>query len=160
MPEHILKYMDMEFYNVDIMARFMISLLLIASICLCGCTQKEEEKAAVYTDPGYPNTYFAHPVLGWYLNKTADVYETQGESAAFLFYSSDPLLSTHEGTLKLKIRTIENDQEDLEILRGLGIDILTVSADGTTIVCYAPVSSLQDLGKLDFVKDVSSEKQE
>lgn len=138
----------------------MISLLFIAAICLSGCIQEEEEKAATYTDPGYPNTYFAHPVLGWYLNKTAYVYETQGNSAAFLYYTSDPLLSTHEGNLKLKIRTLENDPENLEVLRGLGIDILTVSADGTTIVCYAPVSSLQDLGKLEFIKDVSSEKEE
>ena len=144
------------------MSKLVISLLLIAAICLCGCIQKEEEKgkAVVYTDPGYPNTYFAHPVLGWYLNKTAHIDETQGGAVAFLFYTSDPLLSTHEGNLKLKIRTLENKPENLEVLRGLGIDILTVSADGTTIICYAPTSSLHDIGKLDFVKDVSSEKQE
>jgi hypothetical protein len=27
--------------------------------------KEEEEKAVVYTDPGYPNTYFANPVMGW-----------------------------------------------------------------------------------------------
>ncbi|WP_321420376.1 hypothetical protein [uncultured Methanomethylovorans sp.] len=144
------------------MSKLVISLLLIAAICLCGCIQKEEEKEkpVAYTDPGYPNTYFAHPVLGWYLNKTAYIDETQGGEVAFLFYTSDPLLSTHEGNLKLKIRTLENKPENLEVLRGLGIDILTVSADGTTIICYAPTNSLHDIGKLDFVKDVSSEKQE
>jgi hypothetical protein len=93
-------------------------------------------------------------------SRIAYVYETQGNLAAFLYYTSDPLLSTHEGNLKLKIRTLENDPENLEVLRELGIDILTVSADGTTIVCYATISSLQDLGKLEFIKDVSSEKEE
>ncbi|OPY21199.1 MAG: hypothetical protein A4E24_00680 [Methanomethylovorans sp. PtaU1.Bin093] len=150
----------MEFYNVDIMTRVMISLLLISAIYLCGCIEKEEEEIPVFTDPGYPNTYFAHPVLGWHLNKTAHIYETQGEPAAFLYYTSDPLLSTRDGNLRLRVRTLENDPVNLETLRGLGIDILTVSADGTIIVCYAPISSLQDLGTLDFVKDVSSEKQE
>ncbi|MCC7575724.1 MAG: hypothetical protein KK926_02665 [Methanomethylovorans sp.] len=142
------------------MTRVMISLIVIAAIYLCGCTEKEEEEIPAYTDPGYPNTYFAHHVLGWHLNKTAHIYETQGRSAAFLYYTSDPLLSTKEGDLKLRIRTLENDPINLETLRGLGIDILTVSADGTAIVCYAPISSLKDLGALDFVKDVSPEKQE
>lgn len=142
------------------MAKYIVVLLLITVICCLGCVQKEKKETAVYTDPGYPNTYFAHPVLGWYINKTAYIYETQGEVAAFLYYSSDHLLSTRKSNLKLKIRTLENDPENLEILRGLGIDILTVSADGTTIVCYAPINSLKDLGKLDFVKDVSSEKRD
>lgn len=138
----------------------MISLLLIAAICFCGCIDKEKEEVPAYTDPGYPNNYFAHPALGWHLNKTAYVYKTQGESAAFIYYNADPLLSTREGKLRLRVRTIENDPVDLETLRDLGIDILTVSADGTTIVCYAPISSLQELGTLDFVKDISSQKQE
>jgi hypothetical protein len=55
---------------------------------------------------------------------------------------------------------LENKPENLEVLRGLGIEILTVSADGTTIICYTPTSSLRELSKLGFVKDVSSEKEE
>lgn len=142
------------------MTKVVISLLLITAICLCGCIQKEEEKTVEYTDPGYPNTYFANPVMGWHLNKTAYIAETQGEAAAFQFYTSDQLLSTHEGNLKLKIRTLENRPENLEVLRELGIEILTVSADGTTIICYVPPNSLCDLSKLGFVKDISSEKEE
>ncbi len=142
------------------MTRVMISLILIAAICLCGCIEKKEEEIPLYTDPGYSNTYFAHSVLGWHLNKTSHVYEAQGQSAAFLYYTSDPLLSTREGDFKLRIRTTEKDPTDLETLRGLGTDILTVSVDGTTIVYYIPIGSLQELGTLDFVKDVSSEKQE
>lgn len=143
------------------MTNVVIALFLIATICISGCLQKEEEeKTVVYTDPGYPNTYFANPVMGWYLNKTAYIDETQGAEAAFLFYTSDPDLSIHEGNLKLKVRTLENKPENLEVLRGLGIEILTVSADGTTVICYAPTSSLRELSKLGFVKDVSSEKEE
>ncbi|MGB3907285.1 MAG: hypothetical protein WBL02_02495 [Methanomethylovorans sp.] len=142
------------------MTRVMISVMLITAICLCGCIEEKKTGNPVFIDPGYPNTYFAHPVMGWYLNKTAYIYETQGEPAAFLYYTSDPLLSTREGKLRLRVRTLENDPANLEVLRGLDIDILTVSADGTIIVCYAPISSLKDLGAFDFVKDVSSEKQD
>ena len=138
----------------------MISVMLfIAIICLCGCIE-EKTRNPVFIDPGYQILIFAHPVMGWYLNKTAYIYETQGEPAAFLYYTSDPLLSTREGKLRLRVRTLENDPANLEVLRGLDIDILTVSADGTIIVCYAPISSLKDLGAFDFVKDVSSEKQD
>lgn len=142
------------------MIKIMILWLLIIAIYLCGCIEKDDEEIPIYTDPGYPNAYFAHPVLGWYLNKTAYIYETQGKKAAILHYRSDPVLITQESNLKLKIRTVEKDPENLDVLRKLGIDILTVSADGTTIVGYVPVSSLKELGTLDFVKNVSSEKQE
>jgi hypothetical protein len=83
-------------------------ILLIIFVGLSGCiTEKPKES----NQTGYPDSYFQHPKLGWDLNKTYYIYETQGIEAARSFISSDPNNIVEGDSIKTRIIVKEINQQ-------------------------------------------------
>ena len=126
--------------------QFIILLIILAGFS--GCIT---EKPKGYNEPGYPSNYFEHPKLGWMLNKTYYIYETQGIDAAKAFYLKDPNLILKGNKIKLRIIVKEINQTNLDVLESFGINVTSASSDGTHIGAFVPIPKIRDMGKLEFI---------
>lgn len=126
-----------------------IIIILALSISMLGCIT---EKPKGYDESEYPPSYFEHPKLGWMLNKTYYIYETQGIEAAKAFYSQDPNLILEGDNIKLRIIVQEINQTSLNVLASLGISVKSVSSDETHIGVFVPIPKIRDLGDIEFIK--------
>ncbi|KCZ73671.1 hypothetical protein ANME2D_00744 [Candidatus Methanoperedens nitroreducens] len=115
---------------------------------MLGCI---EERSKGYNETGYPDRYFEHPKLGWYINKTYYIYETQGIDAAKAYYSHDSNVILERDSIKVRIIAKEEvNQTNLNVLTSLGINIITVSS--THIGAFVPIPKIRDLGEQEFIR--------
>lgn len=139
------------------MRRIVTIIALILSILMLGCVS---ERPKGYNEPGYPDSYFEHPKLGWMLNKTYYIYETQGIDAAVAYVSNDPNNIVENNSIKVWISITEENKTYVDTMQSMGINILYVlnSTDisrGISAHAFLPIPKIHEVGELKFVKYVS-----
>jgi hypothetical protein len=130
-------------------------ILLIFLIGLSGCIT---EKSKGYNETGYLDSYFEHPKLGWILNETYYIYETQGIDAARSFIASDPNNIVERDSIDLRIIVTEINQTNLNILKSIGVNVTFVSPEGNDLNAWVPIPKIHDLGELEFIDMVYPEE--
>lgn len=102
---------------------------------------------------------FENEKLGTGLNYTAYLYETQGIDAAVTYFTRNPNLIVENGKISVRIPIPEENETYINTLKSIGIEVLYVTNSrgvGGEIEVHAflPISSIRELGELEFVKAV------